>query len=126
MQQMPIRPPVSQMARGEPVMMTSSWGLTETSPLATAAHFPIDRAGVIGRQRWPSTTRFRYLGRVTILLLLTGCIGLESNPERNKDQGRDHWPKVFSIVLAGGGIKRGSIYGSSDSIASEPARKKGS
>ncbi|MDA0169250.1 feruloyl-CoA synthase [Solirubrobacter taibaiensis] len=39
---------VSQMARGEPVMMTSSWGLTETSPLATAAHFPIDRAGVIG------------------------------------------------------------------------------
>jgi feruloyl-CoA synthase len=30
------------------VMMTSSWGLTETSPLATAAHFPIDRAGVIG------------------------------------------------------------------------------
>ena len=29
-------------------MMTSSWGLTETSPLATAAHFPIDRAGVIG------------------------------------------------------------------------------
>ena len=36
------------MARGEPVMMTSSWGLTETSPLATAAHFPIDRAGVIG------------------------------------------------------------------------------
>src|SRR4051795_7153284 len=29
-------------------MMTSSWGLTETSPLATAAHFAIDRAGVIG------------------------------------------------------------------------------
>src|ERR1700709_2019756 len=29
-------------------MMASSWGLTETSPLATAAHFPIDRAGVIG------------------------------------------------------------------------------
>jgi feruloyl-CoA synthase len=39
---------VSIGERGEPVMMTSSWGLTETSPLATAAHFPIDRAGVIG------------------------------------------------------------------------------
>jgi hypothetical protein len=39
----------------------------------------------------------------------------------NKDNGRDHWPKVFSIVLAGGGIKKGQIYGSSDSIASEPA-----
>src|SRR3954451_3129112 len=39
---------VAREERGEPVMITSSWGLTETSPLATAAHFPIDRAGVIG------------------------------------------------------------------------------
>src|SRR4051794_10073517 len=39
---------VAAAERGAPVMMTSSWGLTETSPLATAAHFPIDRAGVIG------------------------------------------------------------------------------
>jgi feruloyl-CoA synthase len=39
---------VSARERGEPVMMTSSWGLTETAPLATAAHFPIERAGVIG------------------------------------------------------------------------------
>ena len=33
---------------GRRVPMTSSWGSTETAPLATAAHFPIDRAGVIG------------------------------------------------------------------------------
>ncbi|WP_028060897.1 feruloyl-CoA synthase [Candidatus Solirubrobacter pratensis] len=39
---------VATQERGEPVRMTSSWGLTETSPLATSAHFPIDRAGVIG------------------------------------------------------------------------------
>ncbi len=39
---------VAAQERGAPVMMTSSWGTTETSPLATAAHFPIDRAGVIG------------------------------------------------------------------------------
>ena len=41
-------------------------------------------------------------------------------PKINKDQGRDHWPKVFSIALAGGGIKRGQIYGSSDTTAAEP------
>jgi hypothetical protein len=41
-------------------------------------------------------------------------------PRINKDAGRDHWPKVFSVVLAGGGIKRGSIYGASDAIAAEP------
>ncbi len=41
-------------------------------------------------------------------------------PKINATGGRDHWPKVFSVVLAGGGIKKGSIYGSSDSTATEP------
>lgn len=41
-------------------------------------------------------------------------------PKVNKDNGRDHWPRVFSIVLAGGGIKRGSVYGSSDPTGGEP------
>lgn len=41
-------------------------------------------------------------------------------PKINGTAGRDHWPKVFSIVLAGGGIKKGFVYGSSDSTASEP------
>jgi feruloyl-CoA synthase len=35
-------------ATGQKVLMTSSWGSTETSPLATAAHFPLEKAGVIG------------------------------------------------------------------------------
>src|SRR5262249_2419327 len=35
-------------ARGHKVTMVSAWGSTETSPLATQVHFPIDRAGVIG------------------------------------------------------------------------------
>jgi hypothetical protein len=43
------------------------------------------------------------------------------SPKINKDAGRDHWPRVFSVALAGGGIKKGQIYGSSDATASEPA-----
>jgi len=42
-------------------------------------------------------------------------------PKINGDAGRDHWPKVFSVLLAGGGIRRGCVYGASDSIAAEPA-----
>jgi feruloyl-CoA synthase len=34
--------------RGEQVPMVSAWGSTETAPMCTAVHFPIDRAGVIG------------------------------------------------------------------------------
>ena len=43
-------------------------------------------------------------------------------PKVNKDAGRDHWPKVFSVMLAGGGIKGGMIHGASDSTAAEPDR----
>jgi len=41
-------------------------------------------------------------------------------PKINAQAGRDHYPKVFSVVLAGGGIKQGYIHGSSNSTASEP------
>lgn len=41
----------------------------------------------------------------------------------NKDAGRDHWPKAFSVVLAGGGLKGGLIYGATDAYGSEPADK---
>lgn len=41
-------------------------------------------------------------------------------PKINGTAGRDHWPKVFSVVMAGGGIRKGIVYGSSDATASEP------
>jgi len=43
------------------------------------------------------------------------------SPKINKDAGRDHWPKVFSVVFAGGGFKKGLVYGSSDPTGAEPA-----
>jgi hypothetical protein len=43
-------------------------------------------------------------------------------PKINNTAGRDHWPKVFSVMLAGGGIKGGVIYGASNATASEPDR----
>ncbi|GMU21331.1 MAG: hypothetical protein AMXMBFR13_14240 [Phycisphaerae bacterium] len=42
------------------------------------------------------------------------------SPRLNKDRGRDHWPGVFSVALAGGGIKAGQVVGSSDKHAAEP------
>jgi hypothetical protein len=40
-------------------------------------------------------------------------------PKINTDGGRDHWPKVFSVLMAGGGIKRGIAYGQSDQTATD-------
>ena len=39
---------LSVLVRGEKVVMASALGATETAPLVTLTHFPIDRAGVVG------------------------------------------------------------------------------
>lgn len=41
-------------------------------------------------------------------------------PKFNARAGRDHWGRVFSIALAGGGIRGGVVYGASDKHAAEP------
>ncbi len=55
------------------------------------------------------------------LVLVTSEFG--RTPKINAGGGRDHWPRVFSIVLAGGGVKQGTVFGSSDSLAAEPLDK---
>lgn len=52
------------------------------------------------------------------LVLLTTEFGRTSR--LNKDRGRDHWPKVFSVAFSGGGLKAGRVIGSSNAYATEP------
>ncbi len=52
------------------------------------------------------------------LVMVTSEFG--RTPKINKDSGRDHWPRVFSVAFAGGGFKRGLVYGASDATAAEP------
>ena len=52
------------------------------------------------------------------LIMVTTEFG--RTPKINGTAGRDHYPKVFSIVLAGGGIKKGNVHGSSDVTGGEP------
>jgi hypothetical protein len=41
-------------------------------------------------------------------------------PKVNGSGGRDHWPWVYSLALAGGGMASGVVYGASDKIAGHP------
>jgi len=41
-------------------------------------------------------------------------------PRINADAGRDHWSMCQTVILAGGGIKRGAVVGTSDATASYP------
>jgi hypothetical protein len=54
----------------------------------------------------------------TTLVLLTTEFG--RTPKVNGTGGRDHWPRVFSIAMSGGGIKRGLVHGASDPTGSDP------
>ena len=53
------------------------------------------------------------------LIVNTGEFG--RTPVINKGAGRDHWPNVYSTVLAGGGIRGGYVHGASDKKGSEVA-----
>jgi hypothetical protein len=43
------------------------------------------------------------------------------SPKVNAAAGRDHWNFCYGLMLAGGGIKRGYVHGSSDRIGSRPS-----
>lgn len=42
-------------------------------------------------------------------------------PRINQNAGRDHYPKAFSGLIAGGGIQGGQVYGSTDASGEEVA-----
>jgi hypothetical protein len=52
------------------------------------------------------------------LVAMVGEFG--RTPKINSSQGRDHWGMCQSALLAGGGIRGGQVYGSSDKIAAFP------
>ena len=56
----------------------------------------------------------------TTLFWVTSEFG--RTPKVNSTNGRDHWARCYSNLLAGGGFARGLIYGASDSTAAEPSR----
>jgi len=53
------------------------------------------------------------------LIVVMGEFG--RSPKVNAWAGRDHWPRCYSVLMAGGGVKGGHIYGKSDRIGADPA-----
>lgn len=52
------------------------------------------------------------------LVVVMGEFG--RTPKVNTNGGRDHWPNVFSVLLAGGGVSGGQVIGASDSLGEFP------
>jgi len=54
------------------------------------------------------------------LLVWMGEFG--RTPKINKQSGRDHWADCYSILLSGGGVRPGQLYGQSDRNGAFPVR----
>ena len=54
----------------------------------------------------------------TTLVVVMGDMGRA--PRVNAKAGRDHWPQCGFCLLAGGGVKEGMVYGTSDKIGAYP------
>ena len=46
--------------------------------------------------------------------------GVSTSGNDNDTNGRDHWPYCYTAAIAGGGVRRGFVYGRSDNTASAP------
>ena len=55
------------------------------------------------------------------LVVMMGEFG--RTPKVNKGAGRDHWPHAQSVLIAGGGIKRGMVVGETDREAAYPTER---
>jgi hypothetical protein len=56
----------------------------------------------------------------TTLVVVMGEFG--RSPKVNGGAGRDHWNFCYSLLLAGGGVKGGFVYGASDKIGARPSQ----
>ena len=72
----------------------------------------------------PSTALVEDLDeRVAETTLVIGVGEFGRTPLINKFAGRDHWPDCYSVVLAGGGVVGGAVYGvSTDRPIRPPTR----
>jgi uncharacterized protein (DUF1501 family) len=86
--------------------------------------------GLLGRYRQIAPPMDRAFGTLVADLAERGMLAdtpvvntgeFGRTPAINKDAGRDHWPNVYSTVLAGGGVAGGRVVGASDSKGAEVA-----
>jgi hypothetical protein len=55
------------------------------------------------------------------IVVLWGEFG--RTPQINSNGGRDHWIRVMSVALAGGGLRAGQIIGETDAVAGDPKER---
>jgi uncharacterized protein (DUF1501 family) len=102
------------------VFNTPSWDCHGSGPFSTLADYAASVLPTFDRAFSALLDDLEQRGRLeSTLVVATGEFG--RTPWLNKSAGRDHWPGVWSALLAGAGIGGGRVVGASDVRAAEPA-----
>lgn len=93
---------------------THGFNNTRMFPIVEKYHFPITN------QTYPALLDdLEQRGMLNdTLVVWFGEFG--RTPKINENISRDHWPQCYSVVLAGGGVRRGFVYGASDARGAFP------
>ena len=96
-----------------------SWDCHGASPFSTFDDYSREVLPTFDRAFAALLDDLEHSGRLdTTLVVAAGEFG--RTPRINATGGRDHWPGVWSVALAGGGIRGGQVIGASDAHAAEP------
>jgi len=103
----------------EKVLGENTWDVHGSAPFGTVERYR-DHVGPMFDQAYSTLLAdlsARGLLRDT-LVVATGEFG--RTPTINPAGGRDHWPHVWSMLMAGGGVKGGQVIGASDERGAYP------
>jgi hypothetical protein len=106
----------------ETVFGRVTWDCHGSAPFSTLADYASELLPTFDRAIAALVDDLERSGRLeSTLVVAAGEFG--RTPWINASGGRDHWPGVWSVALAGGGIQGGRVVGASDSHAGRPAER---
>jgi hypothetical protein len=104
----------------ESVFNKVTWDCHGSAPFSTLGDYARDLLPTLDRALAALLDDLQVRGLLeSTLVVATGEFG--RTPRLNAAGGRDHWPGVWSALLAGGGVRGGVVVGASDAHAGAPA-----
>lgn len=103
----------------ESVFGETTWDSHGSKPFSSIADYR-DHVGPMFDQAYSALLEDLQQRGLLETTLVAGIGEFGRSPKINPSGGRDHWPQCFTIHLAGGGIRGGQVFGSSDRHGAEP------
>ncbi len=103
----------------ETVFGETTWDIHGASPFSPISAYR-DHVGPMFDQAYSALLEDLHQRGLLASTLVVAMGEFGRSPKINPSGGRDHWPQCSTVLLAGGGVQGGQVYGSSDRTGAEP------